>query len=64
MESSALTAANVETAFVRLITRINEHVQSGHFHDRLESFNYFGSAKIKNQYLQQTQSSQGLPLYE
>lgn len=44
IESSALTASNVETAFFKLISNINDKVQSGFYQDRLETFNYFGSA--------------------
>lgn len=43
VESSALTAKNVESAFLKLITQINDKVQSQYFNDRLETFNYFGS---------------------
>jgi len=48
VESSALTSNNVDTAFFQLISKINEKVESGYFQDRLETFNFFGSARIKH----------------
>lgn len=54
MESSALASTNVDTAFFKLISKINEKVHSGYFQDRLETFNFFGSALIRQQFLQQS----------
>ena len=36
VESSALNASNVETAFQRLITEVYEKMQQGEFVDKLE----------------------------
>ena len=49
IESSALTAQNVDTAFYKLISKIYDQVMDGYFDDRLEQFNYFGSAKIRHE---------------
>ncbi len=49
IESSALTAANVDSAFYKLISQIYTQVMDGFFDDRLEQFNYFGSAKIRQE---------------
>ncbi len=47
VESSALTNNNVETAFYQLISTINDKVYNGFFEDRLETFNYFGSSRLR-----------------
>ena len=47
VESSALNASNVETAFTKLIGTIYQKLNEGEYQDRLEQFNYFGSEKIR-----------------
>lgn len=57
IESSALNASNVETAFTRLITKIYNSLHSGKYDDRLEHFNFFGSEKIRSKALESQQQS-------
>ena len=51
IESSALTANNVDTAFYQLISRIHIQLKNGFFNDRIEQFNYFGNNKIRQDLL-------------
>jgi hypothetical protein len=43
VESSALNASNVSTAFEMLVGSIYKKLLEGQFDDRLDQFNYFGS---------------------
>lgn len=58
IESSALNSVNVETAFTRLITTIHGKVREGHFDDRLDSFNFFGSEGIRQKAIEEQRNSE------
>jgi hypothetical protein len=59
LESSALTANNVDPAFFQLISKIHTQLQSGFFNDRIEQFNYFGNNRIRQETLQAKEASGG-----
>ena len=51
LESSALNASNVNTAFEKLVSSIYKALQNNEFDDRLDQFNYFSSQKLKQKVL-------------
>ena len=51
LESSALNASNVNTAFEMLVASIYKALQNNEFDDRLDQFNYFSSQKLKQKVL-------------
>lgn len=56
LESSALTATNVDSAFELLISSIYRDVRDGKYDASLEQFNYFGSAEVRQKALEQAQN--------
>ena len=57
VESSALNSHNVETAFYKLISTIYAKVEQGYFNDRLEQFNYFGSAFVRQKAIEEAEEA-------
>ena len=49
LESSAKDSSNVAKAFESLIRSIHSKMKNGDFDDRLQTFNYFGNDKIRQQ---------------